>query len=498
MVWHIFKKDWKLLWRMVVGVALINLIHRVIQSGAGIFRNATLSPAVLLSGMLGTVSVLATGVLIVMVVQQDPIPGLTQDWLVRPIRRRDLLLAKVLFVALMVQGPIFLIEVGQCLAAGFPIGPSLAAPLSRSVWMFLAMDLPVLAFATLTRSLAHAAGAAIAIVVGFALFTQATILYTNSLFNSIWVTDAAQVVCGLAGVAAVLVIQYYRRKTTGARWVYGAAALVWLFVQFLPWQPAFAIEKRLSPQPAVADAVQIAFDPAFGRFHRPAGQPAPISARASRVTNDVDVWPPLRVSGVSEGQMLTNDGAVDRLIGPDGTMIDLGRSGMPIPWDLRGPFHYLIFIPKDIYNRLKDQSVGLEIDYSLTLLQANPAQTIPAAGGDQWMEDVGRCATRTSAGGTLVEVGCLSPGNMPCVTLSLEYNGTGQRPTQGSSGCRSDYAPYFGRVNGDSISRFARELPVMGSQLKDAQMVFTAYHPEVHFTRQVVIPNIRLSDWRPE
>jgi len=398
MVWHIFRKDLKLLWRMVVGVALLNLMHRAILSSVGPFGSGGVSPLVL-SGMLGTVSLLATGVLIVMVVQQDPIPGLTQDWLVRPIRRRDLLLSKVLFVALMVQGPILLTEVCQCLAAGFPIGASLAAPLSRSVWMFLAMDLPVVAFATLTRSLVQAAGAGIAVVVGYALLTQATILYTNSLFNRIWVTDAAQAAWGLAGVAAVLALQYSRRKTTRARWVYGAAALVWLFVQFLPWQPAFAIEKRLSPQPAAADAVQIAFDPAFGRFHRPAGQPAPVVFRASRATSDVDVWAPLRVSGVSEGQILTNDGAVGRLIGPGGTMIDLGRSGMPIPWDLRGPFHYLIFIPKDIYNRLKDQPVALEIDYSLTLQRANPAQTIPAAGGAQWIEDVGRCATRASAGG---------------------------------------------------------------------------------------------------
>jgi len=87
MAWHIFRKDLKLLWRMALGVALINLMHRAIQSGAGIFRNASVTPAVLLSGILGTISLLATGVLIVMVVQQDPIPGLTQDWLVRPIRR---------------------------------------------------------------------------------------------------------------------------------------------------------------------------------------------------------------------------------------------------------------------------------------------------------------------------------------------------------------------------------------------------------------------------
>src|SRR5580658_4200506 len=291
MIWHIFRKDLKLLWRMAIGVALINLLHRAIQSGAGIFRNATLSPAVALSGVLELVSLLATGVLIVMAVQQDPIPGLTQDWLVRPIRRRDLLLGKVLFVALMVQAPIFLIEVGQCLAAGFPLGPSLAAPLSRSVWVFLAMDLPVLAFATLTRSLTQAAGAAIAIVLGYALFTQASILYTNFLFNRIWVTDAAQVAWGLAGVAAVLTLQYYRRKTTRARWVYGAAALVWLSAQFLPWQPAFAVEEHLSPQPTAAAGVQIVFDPVKGKLqgHSPAG-----SRSRGLPTADVHLYVPMR------------------------------------------------------------------------------------------------------------------------------------------------------------------------------------------------------------
>jgi hypothetical protein len=497
MVWHIFRKDLKLLWRMVLEVALINLMQRANLSSAGPFFRTSVSPQVILSGMLGIVGLLSTGVLIVMVVQEDALPGLRQDWLVRPIRRRDLLLSKVLFVALMAQGPIFLIEVGQCLAAGFPIGPSLAAPLSRSLWMFLAMDLPVLAFATLTRSLTQAAGAAVGIVLGFALFTTATDLYRRPAVDKIWINDLAQVAWGLAAVAVVLALQYYRRKSKRARWVYGAAALAWLFFPFLPWKPAFAIEKRLSPQPLAADAVQIAFDPAFGRFHRLAGQPAPISARASLVTNDVDVWAPLRVSGVSEGQMLTNDGAIGRLIGPGGTMIDLGRSGTPFPLDPRGPFHYLIFIPKDIYNRLKDQPVSLEIDYSLTLLQAMPAQAIPAAGGDRWIEDVGRCATRTSAGAGQVELGCLAPGNMTCVTLTLEYNGTAPRSVQGS-GCGSVYAPYFGHVNGDSISRFARELPFVGSQLKDAQVVITPYHPEAHFTRHALIPNIRLSDWRPE
>ncbi len=489
MISHIFRKDLKLLWRMAVGVALINLLDRAIQSSAGIFRNATVSPAVMLSGLLGTVSLLATGVLIVIVVQEDPIPGLTQDWLVRPIRRRDLLLSKILFVALMVQGPILLIEVGQCLAAGFPIGPSLTAPLSRGLWMFLAMDLPVLAFATLTRSLAQAAGAGVAMVVGFALFTTATLFYMNALPNSIWVNDLAQVAWGLAGVAAVLTLQYYRRKTARARWLYGAAALVWLSAQFLPWQAAFAIEKRLSPESAAGGPVQIVFNPDLGKLQRH----SPVGSRArGLLTADVHLFVPMRETGVAEGQILVVDRMSPRITMPGDAKTNLGDN-------LASPFienlgYELVWAPKDIYDRLKDQPVTLEIDYSLTLLQAGRAQSIAAEGADRWIEGVGRCATRASAGGTEVELGCLAPGNMPCVTFSLEYHGTSGKPAQGP-GCRSDYAPYVGHVNGDSISRLAREFASTGSRVKDEQVMITAYRPEAHFTRQVVIPNTRLSDW---
>jgi hypothetical protein len=40
------------------------------------------------------------------VVQLDAIPGVRQDWLVRPLERRNLLLAKLLFVVLAVLLPI--------------------------------------------------------------------------------------------------------------------------------------------------------------------------------------------------------------------------------------------------------------------------------------------------------------------------------------------------------------------------------------------------------
>jgi hypothetical protein len=39
MSWHIFRKDWKLLWRMVIGVAMANAISRLLISLASSYDN---------------------------------------------------------------------------------------------------------------------------------------------------------------------------------------------------------------------------------------------------------------------------------------------------------------------------------------------------------------------------------------------------------------------------------------------------------------------------
>ena len=69
----------------------------------------------------------AAATVITLVVHQDPIPGISQDWLTRPIKRRDLFLAKLLFVVLFVQGPWWVTDLVQGLAPGFPFGESAAA-----------------------------------------------------------------------------------------------------------------------------------------------------------------------------------------------------------------------------------------------------------------------------------------------------------------------------------------------------------------------------------
>jgi len=97
MIWHIFRKDWKLEWRLAAGVALVQTILSGIlwKQGPGMVAN-----------LLGLAALPARVFLIVETVHNDPIPGVRQDWLVRPIRRSELLAAKILLTVLVVQVPL--------------------------------------------------------------------------------------------------------------------------------------------------------------------------------------------------------------------------------------------------------------------------------------------------------------------------------------------------------------------------------------------------------
>lgn len=174
-VWHIFKKDWTLLWRYVAGFAAFHFGLMAALLRVGRFRSPSLGSYMAslgeyvqlgnaggdrtvdtLTNVFPLIAFLASALLITAIVQQDAIPGVRQDWLVRPIRRRDLLLAKLVGVLIMVLGPIFTSDVSGALLNGFPLRQAVAAALGHSLWLWFMNFLPVFAFAALTRNFMEA------------------------------------------------------------------------------------------------------------------------------------------------------------------------------------------------------------------------------------------------------------------------------------------------------------------------------------------------------
>jgi hypothetical protein len=509
MAWHIFRKDVRLLWPIALAVAGANALYRVLLAWLALSQQNRFVP---IFNMLTVLSLMGTAILIAMAVQQDALPGVRQDWLSRPVRRRDLFLSKLFFTLLIVQAPIFLVELAICLANGFPAGRSLGAALDRSTYLFVAFDLPVLAFATLTRNLVEAVGAALGATLLFAMIqtvTQFTPIRVILFSPLSWVVDSAQIAAGLAGAVVVIALQYSLRRTIPARWSALGAGLLWAAAQAMPWQPAFAIQRQFAPKPAAGNPVMLAFNARAGRFHNPPGMNYDEQLRRAGIRGSyADLVLPVKVSGVSEEDLLRPDLASVRVTAANGITAQ-GRGG-GLQRDAKGDSWQLVWVPEEFYEQTRDRNVKLQIDYLLTLLSPATAHSMPARGGDQRTDDAGRCRTGVNVTGTAIQWQCFEAGlGPPCLSAFLENPQTGQRNPLRSE-CPSTYAPYMGgTLFQDAMSRFRITLPfrdpnglarypVDGTQLAASRVVFRAFRPQAHFERKLVIEDMRLSDWRVE
>jgi len=515
MIWHIFKKDWRLLWRFSAGFGVMNFVLIATMLAIGRF-NAPLFPQVMtisgyrspLTDLLPLVTLLGGVFLIMTIVHQEAIPGVRQDWLVRPIQRRDLLFAKLLSVLVLVQGPILAADLTEALLAGFSVQQSMHAALARSIYLLFSFSLPVLAFASLTKNLMEA------IVGGTAIFVARSILNlvvpVGSFFGielpRNWIDTTIRVGILLLGACVLLGFQYSHRKTMLARWLMAAVVLIYTFAPPVPMDAAFAIEQRLAPAADIGNRVTISFEP-----NREGLEDRKMGPSDSAGLGYVFVLFPIRITGIPDEAVLNGDFSKARLITPDGESYDLGQQNGFRRWNEypgagNSLINYGIRVPQDVYRRFEDQPLRVEIDYSLTLLRLADSQILAATGGDERTKDLGWCGTRVDEVGLQVLFGCIEAGQQPsCVSLILEHKPSGAR-NPFVSFCRPDYSPYRYRFGPDALGRFTASLPfanpssadlypVKASMLAESQVRARAYKPQGHFVRQLVIPQIRLREW---
>ena len=520
MVWHIFKKDWKLLWPFFLVVAAAQFIPAIIHVRLGLFGENLMLVRLLPAAL--AIAVFGAAFLVVSIVQQDAIPGIRQDWLVRPVRRRDLLLAKVLFVLVLVQSANVAADTFQGLASGFPFVHSLSAAAAHNLFFTTTFTLPALALASVTSNMMEAIiGGLTAFCGGIAVSVLAVLvrggeqdLYPTNGTGEGWLVSLAILLSVLFGVSAVLGIQYFRRKTFVARSLVAMVVVLFMLCLQMPWKPAFAIEQRLSANPGAGRFVSIAFDPSLGKFQRPSGITMSDEEMWKHLRGEeakTDVFLPLHVTGVPSDAVLKADKSQIRLIGSDGKVaysgngedLEVRQEGAS---DGQATIYQETDIPDAVYSRLKNRSLRLEVDYSLTLFRLSSANGIPALGGDQRAPSLGWCATQVNESGTDIELRCMQAGKgATCATVFLENISTGLRnPIR--SACNPDYAPRFELTSEDPMSRFGVNLPfrdpsglahfpVDGPQLPKSQVVVRLYQPEDHFTRHLMIPSVTLQDW---
>jgi hypothetical protein len=520
-IWQIFRKDFKLLWPLAVSV-LVCAVALIVLAG----RQDSGGPNTqIVIGLLTPAFVIGGALLIVLAVQLEPLAGVGQDWLARPIRRSNLLCAKLLFVLLMIHVPLVLAGLAQGVWEGFPPGPSLVSAAARNLAALLLLSLPILALGALTRNLTQAivGSLVLAIVCIVTLVVVGSVLFrimnvprigpTTPGSGVTWVWETLSLAVLQATVAAVLALLYAKRAVLTARVVFCGGLSVCALVLVLPFGPAFAFQMWLSPQPTGQSEVSVAFDPALAREQsqqRAAGV-------ANALTDDAaTVVFPLRYAGVPPGTVVNVEHSQIRIVDESGKTL-LRRAGYPFPpMDLLGPHfpsiaasgallrqEYLL-MPAELYRQFSDRPVRLEIEQFMTLLRLRTVATLSAAGGDERVAGVGRCTTRLDRSGTGIEARCSAAGELPpCMSMMLALPGGAQNPQ--SLQCNLDYAPWRTNPWLGALSQVAARLPftdptghvryaVDASQLHDARVVFTVYEPSAHFVRHVEVPQTRLRD----
>jgi hypothetical protein len=525
----IFRKDLRVLWPLAVAsavgqVLLAALLHHIDPFSVS-DETSAVAALVTLALMISMV------LLMVLAVQQDPLPGVTQDWLVRPIRRWDLLLAKLLTVVLFIQAPIAVVKLVEGLAEGFPLGPLLGAVFLSNCKVALVFSLPVVVVASLTRSVGEAVLGALAVFFGLIVvrLLMLAVLYpfTRSFdfFGSAQETGVAWVWWTLGDlellgvIIAVLGMQFFRRSTARSRVVFVVGMAVFMWITELPWGPAFAIQQWVTPAGTGAQSTAIAFDPAAQSaqvggelFTNESGKDKSGDAGKNKggAAGRRSIALPLRVSGVPDGTVLHVDRTAVRVVSSSGKTLYRGTARV---FDVRGPgglIQQTVQISKPVYERItaQGQDAHVELDYSLTLLRVRTVR-LPTSGdagatvanGDMATTEVGHCATRIDSAGNAVQVACRQVGVLPaCLSATLQQpDGVTRNPERFE--CEFSYEPANLRFATEPIDHFQLTLPfheptgvahyaIGPDQVKGAEVVLRVYEPEGHFTRKVVIPHI--------
>ena len=251
MIWHILKKDLKLLWIFGLAIAAVQFAIVAVHLKLGHFEEDEILSSLLF--LLELTVYFGAACLIAALVHQDAIVGTRQDWLVRPIKRSDLLAAKLLFLLLFVQLPMLLADIAGGLANGFALSQSLPAALSQNLYMLIGFTLPILAFVSLTKSMTEALGGAFVIFIGVmgleALITGlngGSPLGPTTNTGIAWIPQTGRFLIYLLGGIVILALQYFRRKTRISRFVLCAVVALCLLTQIVPWRYAYSWEKSMS------------------------------------------------------------------------------------------------------------------------------------------------------------------------------------------------------------------------------------------------------------
>jgi hypothetical protein len=236
---HIFKKDLKRFsWEIVLSMLLLVFYawcQPVLWRPFGSLSYGGTITALRYTGAatLGMLLLLGWMVVLVRLIYEESLTGDRQFWVTRPYRWQSLLAAKVLFVFIVINLPLFVAQLCLVAAAGFAPFQHVSRVLGLNLTLAVLL-LPLATLAVVTGGKRQMTRAIIMLLI----FLVASVWLAQSFYGFFFAFDVRGAGSGrtgtwqwlvwavMVGVAIVVIVrQYALRKTAQARWILIGAGL---------------------------------------------------------------------------------------------------------------------------------------------------------------------------------------------------------------------------------------------------------------------------------
>ena len=496
---HILKKDLKLHWPYVAAVLALKVVAAWTILRMGIFSGPP--QLLLLYAVIDLAFAGVAGIAIIVVVQSDPIVSNNDDWLIRPIRRSDLALDKIVFAALVTLLPTFVFDLSVGLMHGLDVLPAIAAAAGTALVIFIGVGLPALAVSTITASWLQATGIVFVIFITWTVGILGTNTQ-NAVIGSLPVQLALQAILVIAA-ALVLGLQYGRRNTATSRGVFAVAAICAIAVMFTPRTTTYQIQRVIADDNvATTGPIRLSFDDQ---------SKAKVIGKAPQYMAPV-IYIPLKVV-VDPDRIVTINNVDVSFDSGDGKPLYSGTlspvSGYPrnqvsnvLGDTLDGASnghksnYQAVNLPPDVFAKFKNTPGRLSLTYQLSSYA--PAATIKATlplGAPQKVAGFGVCETRLNpSNDQFVELYCFpatdSSNCISATVLDLAGASIGAPQTR----CSRTFMQWG--LNTKALTdpgQLVVTLPAAnGAGIRP--LILTSYKVASHFTQTVIVPEVKLMD----
>jgi pimeloyl-ACP methyl ester carboxylesterase len=394
-----------------------------------------------------TLLALVGALLTLAVFQLDAPVSLVDDWLCRPVPRRELVAAKLAFLVLVIYlpGALATLVAGLCLGAS-ATESSLDALLLQDPYFPLIAPLLLLT-ALVTRSLVQGMGTLITLFVCMFVIPTPFVSAPSPLNPAIgdallgnglrWLSLAPNTLVALLLGALGLWLVYARRRIVQARilLVITAGLNVLLFLLpmwLLPWNSIFAAQASLNAAEPALDTRQIYLRHTRACF--PATRVGELARDAAfgaaRESSGVRLWSneDLQEAGPDSIAFLTTVEPrrlpADWRVNLNHVQADYQAQGRRL-FSLRPALYntglsHAWVLPASALRQLEGVDVALDLDYSLTLLEPK-AFSLPTDGRRHRFPGLGFCSAEVNGAANRIDVRCFSALHMPA-QITAELN----------------------------------------------------------------------------